>query len=61
MRGIVKIPDAYLWRPSAEMSTLEESLTSIVAWLAEKVILGVNDLTSATLFQVQYKELFYLN
>ena len=36
---VVKIPDAYLWRPSAEMSTLEEALTSAVAWPADKVIL----------------------
>ena len=33
---IVKIPDAYLWRPSAEMSTNEESLTSTIAWPSDK-------------------------
>ena len=37
---VVKIHDAYLWKPSAEMSTVEEAFTSTVAWLADKVILG---------------------
>ena len=37
---VVKIPNAYLWRPSVEMSTIVEALTSTVAWPVDKVILG---------------------
>ena len=36
---IVKKPGVYLWRPNAEMSTIDEAKGSTVAWPADKVIM----------------------
>ena len=35
---VVNKPGAYLWRPNADMSTIEEAIGSVVAWPADKVI-----------------------
>ena len=36
---IVKKPEAFLWRPNAEMATIEEALSSFIGWPADKVVL----------------------
>ena len=35
----VKKPGAYLWRPNAEMSTIDEAKGSVVTWPIDKVIM----------------------
>ncbi|KAL5550896.1 hypothetical protein UlMin_001072 [Ulmus minor] len=42
---VVNIPGTYLWRPNAEMSTIEEAVGSAVAWPADKVIMRFNNKT----------------
>lgn len=33
-------PNAYLWRPSSEMTCIEEAVGSTVAWPSDKVTIG---------------------
>ncbi|KAA0060575.1 uncharacterized protein E6C27_scaffold22G004450 [Cucumis melo var. makuwa] len=37
---VAKKPNAYLWRPTSEMTCIEEALGSIVAWPSDKVIIS---------------------
>ena len=36
---LVRKNDAFLWRPSTIMSTIEDAIGSIIAWPADKVII----------------------
>ena len=36
---VIKKPGSYLWRPNAEMSTIDEAKGSAIAWPADKVIM----------------------
>ena len=48
---VAKHPDAFLWRPTSEMSTIEEAISSNVAWPADKILKGyVKSLLVANLF-----------
>ncbi|KAL5554125.1 hypothetical protein UlMin_041526 [Ulmus minor] len=37
---VIKKPGSYLWRPNAEMSTIDEAKGFVVAWPAKKVIMS---------------------
>ncbi|KAL5575503.1 hypothetical protein UlMin_017202 [Ulmus minor] len=37
---VVKTPGAYLWRPTSEMTTIEEAMGSTIAWPADKVLMS---------------------
>ncbi|XP_050942277.1 uncharacterized protein LOC127149924 [Cucumis melo] len=37
---VAKKPNAYLWRPTSEMTCIEEALGSTVAWPSDKVIIS---------------------
>ncbi|XP_024021335.1 uncharacterized protein LOC21409630 isoform X3 [Morus notabilis] len=37
---VAKKPDAFLWRPTSDMSTIEEAISSNVAWPANKILKG---------------------
>ena len=48
---VAKHLDAFLWRPTSEMSTIEEAISSNVAWPADKILKGyVKSLLVANLF-----------
>ena len=36
---VVKKPGVYLWRPTSEMTTIEEAMGSTIAWPADKVLM----------------------
>ncbi|EXC22150.1 hypothetical protein L484_016216 [Morus notabilis] len=39
---VAKKPDAVLWRPTSEMRTIEEALSSNMTWPADKILKGLN-------------------
>lgn len=36
---LAKKPDAFLWRPTAEMTSIEEAVGCTIAWPADKVVI----------------------
>ena len=54
---VAKKPNAYLWRPTSEMTCIEEALGSTVAWPSDKVIISM--LSNSNIFCLHFLKIFY--